>query len=159
MLPNIEIIRINGKSENIKNYQGNCLLIVNVASECGFTPQYEQFQSFYEELKDHKFEILAFPCNQFGAQEPGNSEEIIQFCKTKYNVTFPVFEKVEVNGNNTHPLYKFLKSQAPGVLGSKTIKWNFTKFLLDGKGKVVKRFAPQTNVIEIRKDLMPLLSM
>ena len=157
MLPDIEITRINGKTENFRDYKGSCLLIVNVASECGFTPQYEQFQSFYKELKEHKFEILAFPCNQFGAQEPGNSEEIIQFCEKNYKVTFPFFEKIEVNGNNTHPLYKFLKKQAPGVLGSEAIKWNFTKFLLDVDGKVVKRFSPQTNVIEIRKDLMPLL--
>lgn len=158
MLPDINITRINGDQENIQNYQGNCLLIVNVASRCGFTSQYSEFQAFYEEIHNKKFEILAFPCNQFGAQEPGNSEEIIEFCKSKYNVTFPVFEKTEVNGKNSHPLFKFLKSEAPGVLGSEAIKWNFTKFLLDDSGAVLKRYAPQTSIIEIRKDLMPLFS-
>ncbi len=158
MMPDIDITRINGETENLKNYQGNCLLVINVASQCGFTPQYIEFQSFYEELEDQKFEILAFPCNQFGSQEPGSNEEIIKFCESKYGVTFPVFEKIEVNGKNTHALYKFLKSEAPGVLGSEAIKWNFTKFLLDTNGKVIKRFAPQSSINEVRKDVIPLLT-
>jgi glutathione peroxidase len=157
MLPEIEITRIDGSCENLQDYQDTCLLIVNVASKCGFTSQYAQFQSTYEELKDKKFEILAFPCNQFGAQEPGSSDEIVEFCESKYDISFPVFEKIEVNGSNTHPLYKFLKSEASGVLGSEAIKWNFTKFLLDRNGKVMKRFAPQTTIADIRKYLMPLL--
>jgi glutathione peroxidase len=157
MLPDISLTRIDGVSESFRDYEGKCLLIVNVASRCGFTLQYEQFQSLHKELKNKKFEILAFPCNQFGSQEPASNEEIIKFCESKYDVTFPIFEKTEVNGNNTHPLYDFLKSEAPGLLGSGAIKWNFTKFLLNSKGEVIKRFAPQTTINEIRKDLMPLL--
>ena len=157
MLPDINMIRIDGASENLRSYEGKCLLIVNVASQCGFTPQYEQIQSIYKELASKNFAVLAFPCNQFGSQEPGSNKEIIEFCESKYEVTFPIFEKIDVNGNNTHPLYKFLKSKAPGVLGSEAIKWNFTKFLVDANGNVSKRFAPQTDVVEIRKDLIPLL--
>ena len=158
MLPKIELIRITGENENLQDYSGSCLLIVNVASQCGFTPQYEKFQELYEELKDSNFEILAFPCNQFVSQEPGGNSEIIDFCEKNYKVTFPIFKKIEVNGSNSHPLYEFLKSSSPGVLGSKAIKWNFTKFLIDPSGNVVDRYAPQTSINEIRRDLMPLLT-
>ncbi len=157
MLPDIELSRINGRKENLKDYADNCLLIVNVASQCGFTPQYADFQSLYVELNKMKFEILAFPCNQFGSQEPNSNDLINNFCKANYNVTFPIFEKIDVNGINSHPIYDFLKDKAPGVLGSKSIKWNFTKFLINNEGLVLKRYAPQTSIIEIRKDLMPIL--
>ena len=141
MLPNIPLKRLNGAQENLQDYAGKVLLIVNVASRCGFTSQYRDLQNLYEENKTHGLEILGFPCNQFGAQEPGSADEIQQFCSTNYGVTFPMFEKVEVNGNNTHPLYAFLKEHAPGVLGTTGIKWNFTKFLVSSDGQSITRFA------------------
>jgi glutathione peroxidase len=135
--------RLNGGEEKLAAYKGKTLLIVNVASKCGFTPQYEGLQRLYESYKDKGFEILAFPCNQFGAQEPGDEKEIASFCSLTYGVSFPMFAKVDVNGEGAHPLYKFLKREKKGLAGSDAIKWNFTKFLVDGDGVVVARFGPQ----------------
>ena len=135
--------RLSGKEENLSAYKGKTLLIVNVASKCGFTPQYEGLQELYETYKDKGLEILGFPCNQFGAQEPGDEKEIASFCAVSYGVTFPMFAKVEVNGESAHPLYKFLKKEKKGLAGTEAIKWNFTKFLVDADGKVVERFGPQ----------------
>jgi len=133
---------IHGKPVKLDRYRGKVMLVVNTASECGFTPQYKGLEAMYEKLHDKGLEVLGFPCNQFGGQEPGSEKEIAQFCELNYGVTFPMFAKVDVNGNNTAPLYKFLKSEKPGLLGSEAIKWNFTKFLVDREGNVVKRYAP-----------------
>ena len=141
MLPSIPLKRIDGSLENLQDYTGKALLIVNVASKCGFTSQYRDLQKLYEENKAKGLEILGFPCNQFGAQEPGSAEEIQNFCSTNYGVTFPMFEKVDVNGAATHPLYIFLKDQAPGILGTTGIKWNFTKFLVSKDGQSITRLA------------------
>jgi glutathione peroxidase len=141
MLPNIPLKRIDGSSENLQDYAGKVLLIVNVASRCGFTPQYRDLQNLYTTYKDQGLEILGFPCNQFGAQEPGSAEQIQSFCSTNYSVTFPMFDKVDVNGSSTHPLYTFLKEQAPGILGTAGIKWNFTKFLVSKDGQSIARMA------------------
>jgi len=149
---------IDKKPVNLSDFKGKVLLIVNVASKCGFTPQYEGLEKLYRKYKDKGFEILAFPCNQFGNQEPGTNEEIKNFCSTKYNVTFRLFDKIDVNGPNTHPLYKFLKEAKPGLMGSKDIKWNFTKFLIDRNGNVVERYAPQTTPESIEKDIEKLLN-
>ena len=144
---------IHGKPVKLDRYRGKVMLIVNTASECGFTPQYKGLEAMYEKLHDKGLEVLGFPCNQFGGQEPGSEKEIAQFCELNYGVTFPMFAKVDVNGNNTAPLYKFLKSEKPGVLGSEAIKWNFTKFLVDREGNVVKRYAPNDTPESIAKDL------
>jgi len=141
MLPSIPLKRIDGSLENLQDYAGKALLIVNVASKCGFTSQYRDLQKLYEENKAKGLEILGFPCNQFGAQEPGSAEEIQNFCSTNYGVTFPMFEKVDVNGAATHPLYTFLKDQAPGILGTTGVKWNFTKFLVSKDGQSITRLA------------------
>jgi glutathione peroxidase len=141
MLPNIPLKRIDGSSENLQDYAGKALLIVNVASRCGFTSQYRDLQNLYTTYKDQGLEILGFPCNQFGAQEPGSAEEIQNFCSANYGVTFPMFDKVDVNGSSTHPLYAFLKEQAPGILGTAGIKWNFTKFLVSKDGQFIARMA------------------
>lgn len=135
--------RLGGGEEKLSSYKGKTLLIVNVASRCGFTPQYEGLQKLYDAYKDKGVEVLAFPCNQFGAQEPGDEKEIASFCSLNYGVSFPMFAKVDVNGENAHPLYKFLKKEKKGLAGSEAIKWNFTKFLVDGDGAVVARFGPQ----------------
>ena len=157
MLPNIPLTRINGTTENIQDYVNKVLLIVNVASHCGFTSQYRELQSLYEELKDQGLVIMGFPCNQFGNQEPGSSNEIVHFCQTNYKVTFPIFEKVDVNGENSHPLFNYLKKSAPGVLGTEAIKWNFTKFLINREGQVVNRYASATTPQNIRSDIEKLL--
>ncbi len=146
-----------GIEKNMKDYNGKVLLVVNTASKCGFTPQYEDLQKLYNEYKDQGFEILAFPCNQFGNQEPGDNEEIRSFCKLNYDVTFQLFDKVDVNGENTHPIYKYLKENVKGLLNSKDIKWNFTKFLVDKNGDVVKRFAPIKKPLSMKKDVEKLL--
>ena len=146
-----------GIEKDMKDYKGKVVLVVNTASKCGFTPQYEDLQKLYEEYKDQGFEILAFPCNQFGNQEPGDNEEIRSFCKLNYDVTFPIFDKVDVNGENTHPIYKYLKGNVKGLLNSKDIKWNFTKFLVDKNGDVVKRFAPIKKPLKMKKDVEELL--
>jgi len=148
---------IQGENISMSAYKDKVLLIVNVASKCGFTPQYEGLEKLYQSYKTQGFEVLAFPCNQFGEQEPGSSEEIQNFCKVNFAVTFPLFEKIEVNGDHTHPLYAFLKKEAPGILGTQSIKWNFTKFLVDKKGKVVERYGSSTTPKEIAKDIEILL--
>ncbi|WP_085299699.1 glutathione peroxidase [Cognaticolwellia mytili] len=151
-------------AENFKNetvdfakYQGKTLLIVNTASACGFTPQYAGLEALYQQYKDQDFEVLAFPCNQFGKQEKGNNTEIKQFCDLNFNISFELFSKIEVNGENTHPLYQHLKSEAPGILGSKGIKWNFTKFLVNNQGEVIKRYSPTTKPADIAADIAALL--
>jgi glutathione peroxidase len=136
---------IKGEEVSLEQYKGKALVIVNVASKCGFTPQYKGLQAIYEEYKDRGLVVLGFPCNQFMQQEPGTNEEIASFCEMNYGVTFPMFAKIDVNGENAHPLFKYLCEQAPGLLGSKAVKWNFTKFLVDKDGNVVERFAPQTS--------------
>ncbi len=134
--------RIDGTEQSLADYQGQVLLIVNVASRCGFTPQYAGLERLWRTYRDRGFAVLGFPCNQFGHQEPGTEPEIAAFCQTQYDVSFPLFAKIEVNGPGTHPLYRFLKSAAPGFLGTEAIKWNFTKFLIDRQGKVVRRYPP-----------------
>lgn len=148
---------MDGQMISLKKYEGQVLLIVNTASKCGFTPQYKEMQSFYEKYQDKGFSILAFPCNQFMNQEPGDDLEIHSFCKTNYSVTFPLFSKIEVRGEHAHPLFKYLTETAPGVMGSKAIKWNFTKFLIDRKGNIVKRFAPSTKMTEVEKHIQEIL--
>jgi glutathione peroxidase len=149
---------IKGEEVSLENFKDNVLLIVNTASKCGFTPQYTQLQEVYEEYKDKGLTVLGFPCNQFGSQEPGNEEEIAEFCSLNFGVTFPMFAKVDVNGENAHPLFKYLAEEAPGIMGSKAIKWNFTKFLVDRNGKVVDRYAPNTAPTKIVEDIESLLS-
>jgi len=148
---------LDGTTVSLSDFKGNAMLIVNTASKCGFTPQYAGLESLYEKLREKGLTILGFPCNQFGQQEPGNEEEIGAFCRMNYGVSFPMFAKIDVNGPNTHPLYEFLKGEQPGVLGSKNIKWNFTKFLVDRNGKVVDRFAPMTKPEEIEKSIATVL--
>src|SRR5271165_3974742 len=142
----------DGRNKKLSDYKGKVLLIVNTASKCGFTPQYEGLQSLYAKYKDQGFEVLGFPCDQFGHQEPGSDDEIKSFCQVNYGVSFPLFSKIEVNGDGAHPLYKFLKSEKGGLLGD-AIKWNFTKFLVDKQGNVVERFAPTTTPEKIAADI------
>lgn len=146
----------NGNMVSMKDYEGKVLLIVNTATGCGFTPQYKGLQELYEKYKEKGFEILDFPCNQFGHQAPGTEEEIQSFCELKYHTTFPLFAKVDVNGEHEEPLFGFLKSQQKGVLGTK-IKWNFTKFLVDKKGNVLERFASNTAPAKIESSIKALL--
>ncbi|QIK37172.1 glutathione peroxidase [Caldichromatium japonicum] len=134
--------RIDGVEQSLADYRGKVLLIVNVASRCGLTPQYAGLEKLWRTYRDRGFAVLGFPCNQFANQEPGPEPEIAAFCQTQYDVSFPLFAKIEVNGPGTHPLYRYLKSAAPGLLGSAAIKWNFTKFLIDRQGRVVRRYAP-----------------
>lgn len=148
---------IKNEDVSLSNYQGDVLLIVNTASKCGFTPQYKDLQALYEEEKENGLTVLGFPCNQFGGQEPGSSNDIEQFCELNYGVSFPMFAKVDVKGEHAHPLFTYLTEQAPGLLGSKGIKWNFTKFLVNRQGEVVKRYAPQTAPKDIQKDIKELL--
>ncbi|SET12670.1 glutathione peroxidase [Thalassotalea agarivorans] len=146
-----------GEDVALEKFADKVLLIVNTASACGFTPQYEGLQNLYAELQDKGLEVLAFPCNQFGKQEKGSNEEIASFCDLNFHITFPLFEKIDVNGDNAHPLYKYLKQEAKGVLGSEKIKWNFTKFLVDKSGKVVKRYGSITKPEAIKADIEKLL--
>jgi glutathione peroxidase len=147
----------NGADADLSEFAGKVLLVVNVASKCGFTPQYEGLEALHRKYADRGFEVLGFPCNQFGAQEPGDAEEIANFCSLTYDVTFPVFAKVDVNGSTAAPLYAELKKQAPGFLGTEGIKWNFTKFLVGKDGKVVERYAPTTKPEDIAADIEKLL--
>ena len=147
----------NGEEISLADKAGKVLLVVNTASRCGFTPQYDGLEALYRKFKDQGFEVVAFPCNQFGAQEPGNAEEIATFCKLTYDVTFPLMAKVDVNGDGATPLYQWMKGEAPGLMGSKSIKWNFTKFLIDREGKVVRRYAPTDKPEGIEKDIAKLL--
>ncbi|MCE3199247.1 glutathione peroxidase [Paenibacillus sonchi] len=148
---------LRGQEESLSKYKGKVLLVVNTASKCGFTPQYKGLQEVYDKFKDRGFEVLGFPSNQFAGQEPGESEDIAEFCEINYGVTFPMYEKIEVKGDGAHPLFKYLSKEAPGVLGSKSVKWNFTKFLVDQEGRVLKRFAPQTTPDQIEADIAKLL--
>ena len=152
-----EANRITGGPARLDQYKGKALLIVNTASKCGFTPQYQGLEKLYGKFKDRGLEILGFPCNQFGHQEPGSSEEIQEFCSLNYGVSFPMFEKIEVNGDHAHPLYQYLKAEAPGILGSKRIKWNFTKFLVDGDGLVIKRYGSTTKPEQVEADIAALV--
>ena len=157
MLPNIPLKRLDGSIENLQDYAGKVLLIVNVASNCGFTSQYRDLQNLYTAYQAKGLEILGFPCNQFGAQEPGSAEQIQSFCSTNYGVTFPMFEKIEVNGDGTHPLYLYLKDQAPGILGTTGIKWNFTKFLVSKDGQSITRLASADGASKMEEALQKLL--
>jgi glutathione peroxidase len=147
----------NGVQQALRSYEGQVLLIVNTASKCGFTPQYKGLQELHEQFNGKGFSVLAFPCNQFANQEPGANDEIQAFCSTNYDVTFPVFAKVDVNGPETHPLFEYLKRSAPGILHSEAIKWNFTKFLVNRNGEVVERYAPKTVPSAIAKDIEKLI--
>ena len=147
----------NGEEISLADKAGKVLLVVNTASRCGFTPQYDGLEALYRKFNDQGFEVVAFPCNQFGAQEPGNAEDIATFCKLTYDVTFPLMAKVDVNGDGATPLYQWMKGEAPGLMGSKSIKWNFTKFLIDREGKVVRRYAPTDKPEGIEKDIARLL--
>lgn len=135
--------RLEGAPQSLSDYRGQVLMIVNVASKCGFTPQYTGLEELYRRYRAQGFAVLGFPCNQFGSQEPGDANEIKDFCSTKYDVSFPLFAKIDVNGEHAHPLYQYLKRRQPGVLGTEAIKWNFTKFLIDRDGQVLRRYAPK----------------
>ena len=152
----ISVKDINGENVSLERYRGKVLLIVNTASKCGFTPQFAELENLYKEYKDSGLEILGFPCNQFAKQDSGSNEEIHSFCQLNYGVSFNMFEKIEVNGKNAHPLYRFLKDQQGGIMGS-DIKWNFTKFLIDRDGNVVKRYAPIVKPSKIESDIKDLL--
>ncbi|MBB4053098.1 glutathione peroxidase [Devosia subaequoris] len=149
--------RLDGTPQALSAFAGQVVLIVNVASQCGFTPQYEGLEALHQQFKNRGLAVLGFPCNQFGAQEPGNSDEIAQFCALNFGVSFPMFERIEVNGDAAHPLFKWLTVAAPGVLGTEAIKWNFTKFLIGREGKVVERFAPTTEPADIAPAIEKLL--
>ncbi len=148
----------SGEETSLEQYKGKVLLIVNTASKCGFTPQYEGLETLYKNYKDKGLEVIGFPCDQFGHQEPGSDDDIAQFCSMNFGVTFPLSKKIDVNGPKTLPLFEDLKQSAPGLLGSKRIKWNFTKFLVDTQGKVVKRYAPTAKPADLEKDINALLS-
>jgi glutathione peroxidase len=148
---------IHGQTVSLDIYKGKVLLVVNTASKCGFTPQYKGLEKLYKDMNGKGLEILGFPCNQFGAQEPGTEEEIESFCEVNYGVTFPLFAKIDVNGGDTAPVYKYLKHAKPGLLGSEAIKWNFTKFLVDRGGNVVERYAPNAEPESIAGDIQKLL--
>jgi glutathione peroxidase len=156
-LPSIPVTAADGAATDLTAFRGRVLLIVNVASKCGFTPQYAGLEALYRRHRDAGLSVLAFPCNQFGAQEPGDAAEIARFCSLTYDVSFPVFGKIDVNGDATAPLYRHLKREAPGLLGSQAIKWNFTKFLVDREGAVVARYAPTTRPEDIEADIVRLL--
>jgi len=156
-LYNISVKDIELNSVDLSNYKGKTLLIVNVASKCGFTPQYKDLQHLYEKYQDQDFEVLGFPCNQFGAQESGTNEEIQEFCDLTFNVSFKMFDKIEVNGANASPLFKYLKHESPGILGTEAVKWNFTKFLVNKDGQVVKRFAPKDGKSAIESELKKII--
>ena len=147
----------DGTPLDLSDKLGKVLLVVNVASKCGFTPQYEGLEALQRKFAERDFEVLGFPCNQFGAQEPGNADEIASFCKLTYDVSFPVLKKVDVNGGGASPLYDWMKAEAPGLMGSKSVKWNFTKFLVGRDGKVVRRYAPTDAPASIEKDIEKLL--
>jgi glutathione peroxidase len=148
----------SGEEKDLSSYKGKVLLVVNTASKCGFTPQFAGLEELYEKYRDQGLEILGFPCNQFLNQDPGSNDEIVEFCQVNYGVSFPMLGKIEVNGDGADPLFKHLKEEAPGALGSKRIKWNFTKFLIDPDGKVIKRYAPTVKPKDIEKDITGLLA-
>ena len=149
---------INSNKEiTLSDFQGQVVMIVNTASKCGFTPQYEGLEKLYRDHKEAGFSVLAFPCNQFGAQEPSSTEDIVEFCEMRFQTSFPLFEKIEVNGDGTHPLYQHLKSSVKGIMGTERIKWNFTKFLVNREGKVVARFGSQKKPADIEQEIQALL--
>jgi glutathione peroxidase len=154
----IPLRTIDGHTQSFGNYAGKTVLVVNVASRCGCTPQYAGLETLYRRFRDRGFVVLGFPCDQFGHQEPGDEAEIQSFCTLEYDVTFPLFAKTEVNGGGAHPLYRALKSVAPGFLGTQSIKWNFTKFLIDPRGQVVRRYAPLDKPEDLARDIEPLLA-
>ncbi|MBB4613655.1 glutathione peroxidase [Novosphingobium taihuense] len=156
-IADFKVRRPNGETLDLADKKGKVLLVVNTASKCGFTPQYDGLEKLWKDYGDKGFEVLAFPCNQFGGQEPGSADEIESFCKVNFGLSFPLMAKIEVNGDNADPLYDWLKKEAPGILGSKAIKWNFTKFLIDRDGKVVRRYAPTDKPESIAKDIEKLL--
>ena len=147
----------NGEEISLADKQGKVLLVVNTASKCGFTPQYDGLEALWQAYRDRGFEVIAFPCNQFGGQEPGSADEIESFCKINFGVSFPLMAKIDVNGSDAPPLYDWLKSEAPGLMGTRSIKWNFTKFLIDRGGKVVRRYAPTDKPEGLRRDIEALL--
>lgn len=149
---------LQGKEIKMDNYRGKVVIIVNTASKCGFTPQYADLNSLYNKYKDNGLEILGFPCNQFGNQEPGGAKEISEGCLLNYGVSFQMFDKVDVNGNNTHPLFKFIKKQSPGIFGRRIV-WNFTKFIVDANGKPISRYAPMTSPLKMEKQIRQLLGL
>jgi glutathione peroxidase len=157
VLYDIGVKRIDGTDDVMGAYRGNTLLVVNVASECGYTPQYAGLEALYREFKDRGFVVLGFPCDDFGRQEPGDNNQIQDFCRTTFDVSFPMFAKIPIRGANGHPLFKWLASQQPGILGIEAIKWNFTKFLINDKGEVVKRYGSIDTPEQIRKDVAALL--
>ena len=156
-LYNISVKDIDMNLVDLSSYEGKTLLIVNVASKCGFTPQYKDLQNLYDKYQNQGLEVLGFPCNQFGAQEPGTNEEVKSFCDLNYNVSFKMFDKIDVNGSDASPLFKFLKHESPGIMGTEAIKWNFTKFLVNKDGQVIKRFAPKDGESEIESELQKIL--
>lgn len=156
-ITDLTVTAADGAPVPLDQWRGQVLLIVNTASKCGFTPQYEGLEALHRRFAERGFAVLGFPCNQFGAQEPGDAAEIANFCSLTYDVTFPVFAKIDVNGAKADPLFERLKAEAPGVLGTKAVKWNFTKFLIDREGKVVRRYAPTTKPEEITADIDALL--
>lgn len=149
----LDYIANNGATVPFTQYEGKVVLIVNTASKCGFTPQYDGLEALYKTHKDKGFAVIGFPCDQFGHQEPGTDSDIAQFCEMRFNLSFPLSQKVDVNGDTAAPIYKLLKSEAPGILGSKRIKWNFTKFLVNKKGEVIKRYSPTTKPEQIEADI------
>ncbi|WP_063593898.1 redoxin domain-containing protein [Peribacillus frigoritolerans] len=152
-----EVNKINGETISLEEYKGKVMIIVNTASKCGFSPQYDDLQSLYVQYKEDGVVVLGFPCNQFLNQEPGDDLEIDSYCKLNHGVTFPMFAKVNVKGKEAHPLFSYLAENAPGVMGSKSIKWNFTKFLIDRNGNIVSRFAPKTKPLEMEEDIKKLI--
>ncbi len=156
-ITDLTVTAADGTPTSLDQWRGKVLLVVNTASKCGFTPQYEGLEALHRDLAPRGFAVLAFPCNQFGAQEPGDAAEIASFCSLTYDVTFPVFAKVDVNGAHAAPLFDRLKTEAPGVMGTKAIKWNFTKFLVDRDGRTLRRYAPTTKPQDIRRDIEALL--
>lgn len=154
----ITVADIHGQPVSLADFRGKVMLIVNTASKCGFTSQYRGLQKLHEDYANQGLAVMGFPCNQFGAQEPGDADQILSFCEKSYNVTFPLFAKLEVNGANSHPLFVFLKRSAPGVLGTEAVKWNFTKFLVDRRGNMIQRYAPTTKPEELVADIEKLLS-
>ena len=157
-LDSFNVTTLDGRPTTLADYQGKVLLIVNTASQCGLTPQFAGLQALHEQYAAQGFTVLGFPCNQFGSQDPGSNEEIGAFCRQNYGVTFPMMAKIEVNGDGADPLYKWLKAQAPGILGSEAIKWNFTKFLIGRDGQVIKRYAPQDEPATLTADIEAALA-
>ncbi|MDG2061178.1 MAG: glutathione peroxidase [SAR86 cluster bacterium] len=155
---NFSCLNNKGEEKLLSEFSGEVLLIVNTASKCGFTPQYAGLEKLFQKYKEKGFQILAFPCNQFGGQEPGNDQEIEDFCSLNFNTSFPLFSKIEVNGDNAHPLFKYLTSSMPGILGTESVKWNFTKFLINKDGIPVERFAPNTSPEKIDMEIKSLLN-